>query len=147
MPFQLTYLGPIKISHEPWLYRVTTSRAISGREISFCKGVRERDKRCVISGEVNSGAQWGCWAGFDASHVFPLEYEGLWVEDNYGRWITNMDSVAGISKINSTQNGLLMNATFHTQFDQYLISINPDVSILDIELVKAILTWQRTVIR
>lgn len=49
-----------------------------------------------------------------------------------------MDGVAGLSKINSIQNGLLMSGNLHTRFDQYLFSINPDVSILELELIRAI---------
>ncbi|KMU75760.1 hypothetical protein CISG_05157 [Coccidioides immitis RMSCC 3703] len=66
------------------------------------------------------------WPAFHAAHVFPLECENLWCEFNYGRWVTNMDDAVGISKINSTQNGLLMDASLHNLFDQYLFSINPD---------------------
>jgi hypothetical protein len=105
------------------------SHSVSGREDAFRKGVRERDGKCVISGAINRLAQWDVWAGFEAAHVFPLEYENLWIEYNYGRWITNMDGIMGSSKINSIQNGLLIVGTLHTRFDQYLFSINPDVSI------------------
>jgi hypothetical protein len=63
--------------------------------------------------------------------VFPLHLENLWIQFDYGRWIT---SVTGASKINSVQNGLLMSSNFHSRFDQYLIGINPDVSILEPEL-------------
>jgi hypothetical protein len=92
------------VSDEVWFARLT-SRAISGQEDTFCTGVRARDGGCVISGEVNDLALWGNWAGFQAAHVFPLEHESLWIQYNYGRWITNMDGVVGISKIHSTQNG------------------------------------------
>lgn len=39
-----------------------------------------------------------------------------------------MDSASGGSRINSVQNGLLLRGDLHDQFDQYLFSINPDVS-------------------
>lgn len=41
-----------------------------------------------------------------------------------------MDYVNGVSefKINSCQNGLLLRRDLHTMFDNYLISVNPDVS-------------------
>src|SRR5436190_23853462 len=126
------------MSDEAWFARVTR-RCISGREDAFHKGVRERDGKCVISGVVNSAAQWNIWAGFEAVRVFPLEHENLWIEYNYARWITNRDDVVGSSKINSIQNGLLMTGGLDTHFDQYLFSINPDVSILQLELVPAIL--------
>ncbi|KAL1983690.1 hypothetical protein VTN96DRAFT_10119 [Rasamsonia emersonii] len=121
---RLIRLGTIRVSDEVWFSRLI-SHAVSGREDAFRDGVRARDGKCVISGEVNDGATWGVWAGFQAAHVFPLEHENLWIQYNYGRWITKMDDVVGNSKINSVQNGLLMSENLHTRFDQYLFSINP----------------------
>ncbi|KAK9364654.1 HNH endonuclease-domain-containing protein [Lipomyces kononenkoae] len=117
--------GTIRVSDEAWFARLI-SHNVSGREDAFRDGVRARDGKCVISGVVNALAPWDVWAGFQAAHVFPLEYESLWIQFNYGRWITNMESALGSSKINSIQNGLLMSENLHTFFDQYLFSINPD---------------------
>jgi HNH endonuclease len=116
------------VSNEAWFARLN-SHAISGQEDVFCNRIRTRDRKCVISGEVNDAAPWGNWAGFEAAHIFSLEHESLWIQYNYGRGITNIDSVVGSSKINSIQNGLLLRGDLHTRFDQYLFSINPDVSI------------------
>ncbi|OJD15667.1 hypothetical protein AJ78_04085 [Emergomyces pasteurianus Ep9510] len=115
----------LKVTDEHWVARLH-SHSVSGREDRFRDGVRARDGRCVISGQVNPGAQWGDWAGLEAAHVFPLEKESLWIQFNYGRWITNMDHAAGVSRINSIQNGLLMAGHLHTRSEQYLFSINPD---------------------
>ena len=125
---RLIYLGPIHLNDEPWVARLITY-SLSGRPDEFRNGVRHRDRKCVITGQVNNLAPWNRWPGMHAAHVFPLEYENIWREHNYGRWITNMDDAVGISKINSTQNGLLMNSQCHSFFDQYLFSINPDVSL------------------
>lgn len=42
-------------------------------------------------------------------------------------------------RINSIQNGLLLNSSVHQKFDQYLISVNPDngykVVVFDIDLL------------
>lgn len=67
----------------------------------------------------------GTWTGFEAAHIFPLGYEGHWTENDFGRWIT-IPSASGES-INSIQNGMLLDATIHALFDNYDISINPDV--------------------
>ncbi|KAJ5859668.1 hypothetical protein N7534_004945 [Penicillium rubens] len=48
--------------------------------------------------------------------LFSPDKENLWIECD--------------SKINSIQNGLLMDAALHILFDQYFFSINPDVRIL-----------------
>ena len=102
---------------------------ISGRDNSFREGIRFRDGKCVISGVVNELAPY-FWAGFEAAHIFPLEKENLWTEWNYGRWITDMDDTVGLSKINSCQNGFMLRSDIHQLFDQYLVSVNPDVSVL-----------------
>lgn len=120
----LISLGIIQVNDEAWGARLI-SHAVSGREDAFRNGVRARDRKCVISGEVR-GVPWDNWVGLEAAHVFPLQQENLWLQHNYGRWITNMGS--GGSTINSIQNGLLMSETIHSWFDQYLFSTNPDVS-------------------
>ncbi|KAM5440988.1 hypothetical protein MferCBS31731_004127 [Microsporum ferrugineum] len=117
--------GPIRMTNEPWFARLA-SHSVSGREDQFRNGIRARDGKCVISGQVNRGAQWNNWAGFEAAHVFPLEKGSLWVELGYGRWITNMDDAAVAHRINSIQNGFLMAGHLHTRFNQYFFSINPD---------------------
>jgi HNH endonuclease len=129
----LIYPGPITVSNEPWFARLI-SHAVSGPEDAFRDGVRARDMKCVITGDPNLMAEWGYWEGYQAAHVFPMHLESLWIQFDYGRWITNMDGETGTSKINSLQNGLLMSSSFHSRFDQYLIGINPDVSILEPEL-------------
>jgi len=39
-----------------------------------------------------------------------------------------MDDSVGWSKINSIQNRFLLRSDVHQSFDQYLLSVNPDVS-------------------
>ena len=117
------------MNDEPWVQRLISFN-VSGREDMFTNGIRLRDGRCVISGAVNTSAYRGDWSRFEAAHIFPLGKEGLWSEWGFGRWITDMDDTNGVSKINSLQNGILLRRDIHTIFDQYLISMNPDVSIL-----------------
>jgi len=131
MFLQLIYSGPIQISDEAWFSQLI-SYATSGWEDGFRNGVRARDEKCVISEKINDGALWDVWAGFEAAHMFPLQYESLWTQYDYGHWITNMNG--GSFRINFIQNELLMSENLHTQFDQYLFSINPDVSILELVL-------------
>jgi len=107
------------VDNQPWVHRLISP----GREDDFRNGIRARDGKCVISGTVNIAAPFDIWAGFEAAHIFPLEKESLWIQWNYGRWIT--DDTTGVSKINSLQNGLLLDARVHQLFDQYLLSVNP----------------------
>lgn len=72
------------------------------------------------------GASRGNWTGLEATHIFPVAFEGDWVRLDYGRWISLPFTGSGI---NSVQNGMLLRADIHTLFDSYLISINPDVRI------------------
>jgi hypothetical protein len=83
-----------------------------------------RDRRCFITGE-EALAQFDFWEGFEAAHVFPLAYNGHWVDHNYDRWIT-IQPATGTS-INSVQNGPLLRSDIHQLFDGYAISIDPDV--------------------
>jgi hypothetical protein len=105
------------------------SHNVSGRDDVFRDGIRARDGKCVISGVVNTRVYRDSWVGFEAAHIFPLEKENLWIQYNYGRYITDMDNTTGVSKINSLQNGFVLREDIHSLFDQYLISVNPDVSI------------------
>ena len=64
-------------------------------------------------------AEYGIWRGFQAAHIFPLAYEGHWVQ--YGQvWRLASGS------INFFQNGLMLENTIHEPFNGYDISINSD---------------------
>jgi HNH endonuclease len=119
----------IKITDEPWIHRLV-SHNDSGRENAFRDRIRTRDGKCVISGTMNIAARSGNWSHFEAAHIFPLEKESLWIQFNYGRWVTDMDDTVRVSKINSCQNGLIPRRDIHNPFDQYLISVNPDTVFL-----------------
>jgi hypothetical protein len=73
-------------------------------------------------------APFGGWYGFESAHIFPLESESLWIEGNFSQWVTDMNEMTCISRINSCQNGLLLLGSIHSGFDNYIISMNPDVS-------------------
>jgi hypothetical protein len=66
------------------------------------------------------------WTFFEAAHIFPLAAGSLFISGNLSRW---NKAPTGDSGINSVQNGLLLSRHVHAAFDQYLISINPDVCI------------------
>jgi hypothetical protein len=107
------------------------SQQTGTRVQSFRDAVRSRDRRCVITGREALSASRGNWTGFEAAHIFPLALEGLWTDYDYGRWISTPpdgEEIRG-GKINSVQNGLLLDSAIHQLFDMYFISINPDVYI------------------
>ncbi|KAF2187860.1 hypothetical protein K469DRAFT_704822 [Zopfia rhizophila CBS 207.26] len=116
--------GPFQVTNEPWLVR-TISRATGTRVAAFCEAVRSRDRQCLISGaEVVTADGFDFWDGLEAAHIFPLAYEGHWIDNDFGRWITVQPARGG--SINSVQNGLLLRSDVHQFFDGYVISINPD---------------------
>ncbi|EGC48991.1 conserved hypothetical protein [Histoplasma capsulatum var. duboisii H88] len=80
----------------------------------------------IPQSDISHTAQYGIWAPFEAAHIFPLEYENIWIEHNYGRRITDTDDAVDISKINSVQNGLLMDGGLNILLNQYIFSVNPD---------------------
>jgi len=122
----------ININNEPWVERIM-SHSISGREDSFRDGIRERDRKCVVSGITNTPSRISRhnWSGFEVAHIFPLEKENIWLQGNFGCWITDMDNTTGVTKINSYQNGFLLYGGYHTDFDNYLFSVNPDITVFD----------------
>ena len=89
----------------------------------------------MLSGMVNLNAPFGSWNGFHAAHIFPLQSESWWNDQNYGRWIR--DVTPGVASINSCQNGFLLRADIHTDFDDYVVSVNPDVSIIPVLILVA----------
>ncbi|OAL74367.1 hypothetical protein A7D00_2400 [Trichophyton violaceum] len=123
--YDVSSAGAIQVTDEASVLRVP-SFSVSGRDSSFRAGVRARDGKCVVSGLINTYAQFGAWEGFEAAHVFPLQHETIWVEHGFGRWVTNMENQVGGSSIHSIQNGLLLRSDVHQFFDAYKISINPD---------------------
>lgn len=86
-----------------------------------------RDLGCAITGEKALAASRDKWSGFEAAHIFPLAHEGDWNKQGLSRWITIVPERGGT--INSIQNGMLLENGVHSRFDQYEISINPDVCI------------------
>jgi hypothetical protein len=76
---------------------------------------------------INPAASWGDWSGYEAAHIFPMEKETLWNQPNFGRWITNTMGRHSAT-INSVQNGILVGAHMHGPVDNFLVSVNPDVS-------------------
>ncbi|KAF2183148.1 hypothetical protein K469DRAFT_584164 [Zopfia rhizophila CBS 207.26] len=116
---------PFDVNNEPYLTRIV-SRATGTRTQTFRDAVRSRDRRCVISGKEVLGAEYDYWWGFDAAHIFPLAYEGYWIDHNYGRWITIPPADPTKGSINSVQNGLLLDSSIHQEFDNYGFSVNPD---------------------
>ena len=123
--YYIVATSSFQLNDEPWLVR-TISLSTGDRVPAFPDAIRSRDRQCIISGEpvlTFNGITF--WEKFDAAHIFPLAYEGHWNYQNYGRWITIQPDQGG--SINSIQNGLLLERGIHSQFDAYLIAINPDV--------------------
>lgn len=113
--YYIVTTGSFPVNDEPWLVR-TVSVASKTRVASFQDAVRGRDRQCAITGQRALNVR-GEWTGFEAAHIFPLEYEGHWNEHNYGRWIT-IQSGTGGSSINSVQNGILLRADVHALFER-----------------------------
>ena len=100
----------------------------SGTRIaSFRDAIRERDRRCVITGRPVLQPELGIWICFEVAHIFPLAYEDHWNKSNYSRWITVPPPNESDGSIHSVQNGMLLSADMHALFDAYGVSINPDV--------------------
>ena len=105
----------------------------------FRHRVRERDRRCVITGEQSTQ-----FLGLQAAHIFPLAHLDMvlghrlherpiyanpslqWRLWSWQQHITD-DAYDCETGIHSVQNGILLDLTAHAYFDKYMLAINPDV--------------------
>ena len=118
--------GSITLTEEAPLLRALSLH--SGTRIkSFRDAVRERDRRCVITGLTVHRPDFGRWSFFEVAHIFPLAYEDLWNKSNYSNWTTVPPANESDGSIHSVQNGMLLIRNIHPLFDAYDVSINPDV--------------------
>ena len=118
--------GSFTINNEHWLIR-TDSLSPGPPTAEFCNSVRNRDRRCVISGARTSSIHREYWGGFDVTHIFPIGHEKYWNVLDYGSLIT-IPPESGRS-IDSVQNGILLRSDIRCHFESYLVSINPDVCV------------------
>ena len=122
--YYIVATSPFQLNNEPLVTRII-SQATGYRVEAFREAVRSRDRQCIISGTpVRTFGGVDFWGGLEAAHIFPVGKEDLWIEQNYGRWITIQPTQGG--SINSVQNGLLLDSRMHHLFDAFDISINPD---------------------
>lgn len=72
----------------------------------------------------------GQYRGLHAAHIFPHVREADWRAGNSQKYITDILSPSGsdTDKVHSPQNGILISAGHHAQFNSFELSINPDVS-------------------
>ncbi|KAJ5615030.1 hypothetical protein N7537_000144 [Penicillium hordei] len=95
----------------------------------FRDGLRTRDTHCVISGPPLIPDAQDPFQTMEASHIFPTSMIQEWNRNNYkGNWITDdsPSSEIGESGLYSLQNGLLLNKTVHSYFDDFKLGIDPD---------------------
>lgn len=116
------FLGFIKLTDESWLPRLVSPQD-SLPETSFSDGVRARDGKCVISGVVDRSGS----PSVEAAHIFPRDNEDYWFAHGLARCITDADGRPAAAKLSSAQNGLALLAHVRQLWDQYLVSVNPDV--------------------
>ena len=89
--------------------------------------MRQRDRRCILTGRAAIMASYGNWVSFEATHIFPLAYEGCWKDLGYSSWITIPPATESDGSINSPPNGILLSSDVHQFFTSYDVSIDPDV--------------------
>ncbi|KAG0639262.1 hypothetical protein HOY80DRAFT_1045733 [Tuber brumale] len=118
--------GPIVVTDEFPLNRLISLQT-GTRVGSFRSSARERNQRCILSGEPATLGHAGRWRGFEAAHIFPLAYLGKWNDYNYDSIIDFPPAIASHGPMNSIQNGILLTRVMHAFFDAYEVAINPDV--------------------
>ncbi|KAG0129281.1 HNH endonuclease-domain-containing protein [Tuber indicum] len=125
--YYIVTAGSITVTDEAALPRATLLPS-GTRVASFIDAVRQRDRRCVITGRPARLAHLGSWDTFEATHIFPLAYEEYWNDCKYSHWITIPPANEPDGSINSVQNGVLLGRDIHSLFDSYKFTINPDDS-------------------
>ncbi|KAK9366290.1 hypothetical protein V1509DRAFT_294463 [Lipomyces kononenkoae] len=116
----------ISVTDELCITRVL-SHSTTGRNEAFRKQVRERDRKCVITGLANTERNIADddWSVYHAAQIVPLSAEEYFIANNFSRWITNRTR-EDETGINSCQNGILLQTTVHRQFDNFTVSVNVD---------------------
>jgi len=112
---------PIHTSDEIFFPR-TLSLSSTTRPLSFRDQIRQRDGRCVITGDINYEAVDNRWVGFEAAHIFPLALDQLFGSLGFAQLFTYSHSVGA----NSPQNGILVQSDIHRLWDDYSIAVNPN---------------------
>ncbi|ELR08811.1 hypothetical protein VC83_00753 [Pseudogymnoascus destructans] len=116
----------IRINRQNPMPRTSTrasSSKLDPRTKTFRNRVRERDGRCVVTGEKPLDDV--DFVRLEAAHIFPLAHLDMWKAQLWQRQITD-DRYVGESGINSVQNGILLRSDVHQLFDTYRLAINPD---------------------
>lgn len=111
----------MQISDERYHPR-TLSLSNTLRNAEFCREVRERDGRCVITGRINREAPYGNWRGFEAAHIFPLALDALFQSQGFSQLITTTH----LPGVNSPRNGILLDSRIHQEWDGYSIAVDPN---------------------
>ncbi|KAN0071121.1 HNH endonuclease [Elaphomyces granulatus] len=101
----------------------TLTLSVTSRDNRFRDQIRNRDRRCVISGDVipERVIARGVWTGFEAAHVFPLTLNQLFNSFGYNDLLTH-NIPPGVN----SQNGILLRSDIHRYWDSYSLAINPD---------------------
>ncbi|KAK2829876.1 hypothetical protein FQN49_007167 [Arthroderma sp. PD_2] len=109
----------VEVSNERY-YPRTLSLSSTSRDSTFTHDVRQRDGRCVISGDVNMDAGRNAWVGFQAAHVFPLALSDIFASHGF------LGTISDSRGVNSPNNGLLLRSDIHQLWDGYYLAVNPD---------------------
>ena len=112
----------MRTSNERFSLRALSS-SNTPRDVEFRNQVRQRDRRCVITGRINLDAPADRWIGFEAAHIFPLALDDIFTSQGFSQLITYNNSSG--SGINSPQNGILLRSDVHQLWDDYSIAVNP----------------------
>ncbi|KAK9364937.1 hypothetical protein V1509DRAFT_661295 [Lipomyces kononenkoae] len=120
--------GYIEVTDSKYYHRTSSamsSLSASGRVRSFPAAVRDRDRKCVITGLSMTQRELfqQRWTKYETAHIFPVALEAILPNYSFGK-LAVLDELDGT--VNSPQNGLLLQRTVHGLFDQYEISINPN---------------------
>ncbi|TFL01329.1 hypothetical protein BDV98DRAFT_567916 [Pterulicium gracile] len=124
-PLDLNTLEITSEHHRP--RNSSLNRSGSPGVASFTSRVRERDRRCCISGTL---VPEDLFAPFRTSHIYPVAHTDTWNNRRLHEHILDdaPEEEQGTSQINSVQNGLLLRTDLHDLWDLYFYGVDVDMS-------------------
>ncbi|PWN21558.1 hypothetical protein BCV69DRAFT_298564 [Microstroma glucosiphilum] len=101
-------------------------------DTNFARRVRQRDTACCITGRTKA-ACGDDWMTFAAVHIFPPEYIAMWKAEGAGDLVEDDGPGQGEARIDSVQNGLLMQWTeaVHWELHNITVDVDDDYAIID----------------
>lgn len=134
-----------KLTDEPAMHRLLTPQPEeleddTPKHLFFGDKVLQRDKVCALTGKRDLAYSW--LEMLHAAHIVPLSLRESWVRNGWEAWIQEPEpeteakpeteeekeqDMTGPYKMNSPQNGILLDIVPWHMWPKFMVTIDPDV--------------------